>query len=145
MTVTGQDETDLELTGLGEGNTLTFDATSWSAAQTVTVKADQDTDTANDKVTLTHAATGGEYGGVEADLPVTVDDDETVSIALSKTTLTVNEGDAGGTYTVKLSHEPSVDVTVTVTGQDTADLELTGLSEGNTLTFDAVSWSVRRR
>ena len=66
VTVTGQDETDLELTGLSEGDTLTFDATSWSDAQTVTVKADQDTDAANDKVTLTHAATGGEYEGVEA-------------------------------------------------------------------------------
>ena len=143
VTVTGQDQTDLELTGLGEGNTLTFDAASWSVAQTVTVKAGEDTDAANDKVTLTHAATGGEYEGVEADLPVTVDDDETVSIVLSETTLTVVEGDsAGQTYTVKLSHEPSEEVTVTVTGQDTTDLELTGLGEGNTLTFDAASWSV---
>ena len=143
VTVTGQDETDLELTGLGEGNTLTFDATSWSVAQTVTVKADQDDDGADDPVTLTHAATGGEYEGVSSDLGVTVDDDETVSIVLSETTLTVIEGDATGqTYTVKLSHEPSVEITVTVSGQDETDLELTGLGEGNTLTFDATSWSV---
>ena len=55
---------------------------------------------------------------------MTVDDDETVSIVLSKTTLTVDEEDADGeTYTVKLSHEPSVEVTVTVTGQDTTDLD----------------------
>ena len=87
MTVTGQDETDLELTGLGEGNTLTFTTSDWGDAQTVTVKADQDTDAANDKVTLTHAATGGEYEGVSSDLAVTVDDDETVSIVLSKTPL----------------------------------------------------------
>ena len=143
VTVTGQDETDLELTGLGEGNTLTFDATSWSVAQTVTVKADQDDDGADDPVTLTHAATGGEYEGVSSDLGVTVDDDETVSVVLSKSSLTVVEGDtAGQTYTVKLSHEPSVEITVTVTGQDETDLELTGLGEGNTLTFDATSWSV---
>ena len=141
--MTGQDETDLELTGLGEGNTLTFDATSWSVAQTVTVKADQDDDGADDPVTLTHTATGGEYEGVSSDLGVTVDDDETVSIVLSETTLTVIEGDATGqTYTVKLSHEPSVEITVTVSGQDETDLELTGLGEGNTLTFDATSWSV---
>ena len=45
---------------------------------------------------------------MSADLAVTVDDDETVSIVLSKTDLTVEEEDAtGGTYTVKLSHEPS--------------------------------------
>ena len=141
VTVTGQDETDLELTGLGEGNTLTFDATSWSVAQTVTVKADQDDDGADDPVTLTHAATGGEYEGVSSDLGVTVDDDETVSIVLSETTLTVIEGDTTGqTYTVKLSHEPSVEVTVTVTGQDTTDLDLTGLGEGDTLTFTTSTW-----
>ena len=141
VTVTGQDETDLELTGLGEGDTLTFTTSTWDDAQTVTVKADQDTDAANDKVTLTHAATGGEYEGVEADLPVTVDDDETVSIVLSKTTLTVDEEGADGeTYTVKLSHEPSVEITVTVSGQDQTDLEITGLGEGNTLTFDATTW-----
>ena len=85
---------------------------------------------------------GAEYEGVaEYELAVTVDDDETVSIVLSKTTLTVVEGAAAGqTYTVKLSHESSVEVTVTVTGQDQTDLELTGLGEGDTLTFDATSW-----
>ena len=67
---------------------------------------------------------GGEYRGVRSDLPVTVDDDETVSIVLSETTLTVVEGDAAGqTYTVKLSHEPSVEITVTVSGQDQTDLD----------------------
>ena len=143
VTVTGHDQTDLELTGLSPTNTLTFDATDWSVAQTVTVKAAQDTDAANDSITLTHTAAGGEYAGVNEDLPVTVDDDETVSIVLSKTSLEVDEGDAdGGTYTVKLSHEPSEEVTVTVTGQDTTDLELTGLSATNTLTFDASDWGV---
>ena len=133
VTVTGQDQTDLELTGLSPTSTLTFDAVSWNAPQTVTVKAREDTDAANDKVTLTHAATGGEYQGVSSDLAVTVDDDETVSIVLSKTDLTVEEEDAtGGTYTVKLSHEPSVEVTVTVTGQDTTDLTLSGLSGTDT-------------
>ena len=141
VTVTGQDTTDLTLSGLSGTDTLTFSTTTWDDAQTVTVKAGEDTDAANDKVTLTHAATGGEYEGVSSDLAVTVDDDETVSIVLSKTDLTVEEEDAtGGTYTVKLSHEPSVEVTVTVTGQDTTDLELTGLGEGDTLTFTTSTW-----
>ena len=254
VTVTGQDTTDLELTGLGEGNTLTFDATTWDDAQTVTVKAREDADAKNDSVTLVHTAAGGEYEGVKSgpgrdggrrrdgvggaeqviayggrgrhgrpdlygeavpravgrgdgdgdrpgrdgpgdhrpgrgehpdlqtrpagamaqtvtvkagpdadakndvatlvhtgsggeyegvssDLAVTVDDDETVSIVLSKTDLTVEEEDAtGGTYTVKLSHEPSVEVTVTVTGQDTTDLELSGLSGTDTLTFTTSTW-----
>ena len=141
VTVTGQDTTDLELSGLGEGNTLTFTTSTWGDAQTVTVKAREDADAKNDSVTLVHTGAGGEYEGVAEELVVTVDDDETVSIVLSKTTLTVDEEGADGeTYTVKLSHEPSVEITVTVSGQDQTDLELTGLGEGNTLTFDATSW-----
>ena len=141
VTVSGQDQTDLELSGLGEGDTLTFTTSTWDDAQTVTVKAREDADAKNDSVTLVHTGAGGEYEGVAEELAVTVDDDETVSIVLSKTDLTVEEEDAtGGTYTVKLSHEPSVEVTVTVTGQDTTDLELSGLGEGDTLTFDATTW-----
>ena len=106
-------------------------------AQTVTVKAGPDADAKNDVATLVHTGSGGEYEGVSSDLAVTVDDDETVSIVLSKTDPDCGRGrtPTGETYTVKLSHEPSVEITVTVSGQDTTDLEITGLGEGNTLTF----------
>ena len=144
VTVTGQDTTDLTLSGLSGTDTLTFSTTTWDDAQTVTVKAGEDSDAKNDSVTLTHTGAGGEYEGVAEDLAVTVDDDETVSIVLSKTDLTVEEEDAtGGTYTVKLSHEPSEEVTVTVTvkaGQDTTDLTLSGLSGTDTLTFSTTTW-----
>ena len=140
VTVTGQDQTDLELTGLGEGDTLTFTTSTWDDAQTVTVQAREDTDAANDKVTLTHTAARGEYAGTTAELAVTVTDDDR-GIVLDPTTLTVVEGDATGqSYTVKLATQPTVDVTVTVTGQDQTDLELTGLGEGDTLTFSTTSW-----
>ena len=63
------------------------------------MQAREDTDAANDKVTLTHRRRG----------PGT--------IVLDPTTLTVVEGDATGqSYTVKLAAQPTVDVTVTVTG-----------------------------
>ena len=132
VTVTGQDTTDLDAHRPGRGGHPDLHDLHLGRC------ADGDGEgrrgrrrQANDKVTLTHAATGGEYEGVSSDLAVTVDDDETVSMVLSKTDLTVEEEDAtGGTYTVKLSHEPSVEVTVTVSGQDTTDLELSGLSGG---------------
>ena len=100
--------------------TLTFTTENWHAPQTVTVAAVHDGDAADDSATVTHGVADGGYNGVTVpDVAVTVDDDETVSIVLSKTTLTVDEEDADGeTYTVKLSHEPSVEVTVTVSGQD---------------------------
>ena len=140
VTVTGQVGTDLTLTGLSATNTLTFTTDNWNTAQTVTVTAGQDADGADDSETLTHTATGGEYAGATADLAVTVVDDDR-AIVLTPTSLSVGEGDATGvTYTVKLATQPTEDITVTVTGQASTDLILTGLSATNTLTFDASSW-----
>ena len=143
VTVSGQDQTDLELTGLGEGNTLTFDTTSWSDAQTVTVKADQDDDGANDKVTLTHTATGGEYEGVSSDLAVTVDDDETLGVVISPTAITVQAG-GSNSYTVVLGSLPSGDVTVSLAGHEGAVLSLTGIDNDNALTFTQDNWNAEQ-
>ena len=82
------------------------------------------------------------YTSNSKDLPVTVTDDETVSLVLSKPSLTVDEGDTtGDSYTVKLSHPPTEEVTVTVSGQSGTDLTLTGLSAAETLTFTTTTWN----
>ena len=66
-------------------------------------------------------------------------------LVLSETSLTVDEGDgAGDTYTVKLSHLPTQNVTVTVSGHAGTDLALTGLTN-NTLTFTRRTGTWRRR
>ena len=111
----------------------------WNAAQTVTVKASQDNDAANDTATLTHTASGGDYAGITADLPVTVTDDDEPAVVLSETGLTVTEGDAAGSsYTVKLATEPTGEVTVTVSGHAGTDLTL----DKTTLTFTVDNWDV---
>ena len=136
VTVTGHSGTDLTL----DKTSLTFTTSTWNTAQTVTVTTGEDADGANDAVTLTHTAAGGEYAGETADLGVTVVDDDR-GIVLSETALSVGEGDAAGeTYTVKLAALPSETVTVTVTGQANTDLTLTGLSGTNALTFTAGNW-----
>ena len=141
VTVSGHSGTDLTLSGLSAANALTFTTSNWAAAQTVTVKAGEDADGVDDTATLTHTASGGEYAGTTAALAVTVDDDETVAIVLSKSSLDVAEGDAtGASYTVKLATEPSETVTVTVTGQSGTDLTLSGLSAANALTFTTSNW-----
>ena len=128
VTITGPADIGLALNEI----TLTFTTGNWDTAQTVTVTAVQDDNGADETATLTHTAAGGNYAGVTADLTVTVDDDETVSLVLSPTTLEVDEGDAaGGTYTVRLSHQPGQAVTVTVTGHSGTDLGL----DKTTLTF----------
>ena len=109
VAVTGHSGTDVSV----DTASLTFTTDDWSTAQTVTVTAAEDDDGADDAVTLTHTATGGNYAGETATLAVTVVDDESVSVVLSKTALSVDEGDdTGATYTVKLATQPSETVTV---------------------------------
>ena len=132
VTITGHSGTDLTL---GE-TSLTFTTTNWSTAQTVTVTAGQDDDTADDEETLTHTASGGGYGSVAEDLDVTVDDDDVPGLVLSKSSLGPAEG-ASESYTVALATQPSGQVTVTITGHSGTDLTLGETS----LTFTTTNWS----
>ena len=134
VSITGHASTDLTLSS----DMLTFTVDNWDTAQTVTVKAGQDADGANDTATLTHTASGGDYASVSNTLPVTVTDDDTADIVLSETGVTVTEGDAAGSsYTVKLATEPSDTVIVTISGHDGTDLTLSG----TTLTFTTTNWA----
>ena len=62
---------------------LTFTATNWEAAQTVTVTAVADADDFADTATLTHGASGGGYDGTAGDLPVAVAEDGDTRIAVA--------------------------------------------------------------
>ena len=139
VTISGHDGADLTLSGTTlTNNQLTFTTTNWATAQTVTVKAGHDDDAVNDTAALTHTASGGDYAGITADLPVTVTDDDTAAIELSETDLTVTEGDAAGSsYTVKLATEPTGEVTVTVSGHAGTDLTL----DKTSLTFTTTNWA----
>ncbi|MXX07032.1 MAG: hypothetical protein F4Z71_09750, partial [Gammaproteobacteria bacterium] len=132
VTVSGHDGADLTL----DKTSLTFTASNWDTAQTVTVTAGQDDDAGNDAVTLAHAASGGDYGSVSANLKVAVTDDESPGIVLSPASLTVNEG-VIGSYTVALATQPSAQVTVTISGHDGTDLTPNKTS----LTFTRSNWS----
>ena len=106
----------------------------------MTVTAAQDTDAGDDEVTLTHtaASTDADYEGLALGMPVTVDDDDTAGLEVSRTVLSLAEG-ATGTYTVALATEPSADVTVTISGQAGTDVSLSGLTD-NRLTFTTGNW-----
>ncbi len=107
VAVTGHAGSDLTL----DKASLTFTASTWETAQTVTVTAAEDDDAVDDEVTLAHTASGGDYAGETEDLPVTVDDD-TVGLVVDPTAVTVDEADDPETssiaehqasYTVKLA------------------------------------------
>ena len=131
VAVAGTSNTDLTLST----SSLTFTTTTWGTAQTVTVSAGEDDDAVDDTATLTHTASGGDYAGETADLPVTVDDDETVGLVLSKTSLNPAEG-SNESYTVRLSSAPTSMVTVTIGGTARTELTLTTMS----LTFTTTTW-----
>ena len=116
VTVSGHDGTDLTLTGPSASNTLTFSITTWSTPQTVTVTAGQDSDTVNDVVTLTHAARGGEYAGVLADMAVRVDDDDGDDVGNAPVENTV----ATGRPTI--SGTPAAEETLTADASDIEDV-----------------------
>ena len=96
--------TDVTLTSLAftsstpSSGTLTFTRAigtrNWNVAQTVTVKAGNDTDLTNDTVTLTHSAasTDGNYNGITiGSVVVTVEDNDTAQV----TGVAVTSGNAG--------------------------------------------------
>ncbi len=146
VTVTGvSDEVTIDTDGLTDGdqNTLTFNSSNWSTAQTVTVTAGEDDDNSDDSTTLNHSASGGDYGSVTGDVAVTVTDNDTPGLVLNPTVLTIDEG-GSGTYTVALATQPTGIVTVTVTGvSDEVTIDTDGLTDGdqNTLTFNSSNWS----
>ncbi len=125
---------------------LTFDATTWDTAQTVTASAVSDADAAGAEVTVTHALTGAEEyaGGVGvpavtvADVRVTVVDDEKQAVwvdGMSATrAVTVAEGGAA-TYPVTLGSAPTAPVVVRI-GSDNPEV----YARPGVLRFDASTW-----
>ncbi len=99
--------------------TLTFTTGNWNTTQTVTASAVEDDDAADETVTVGLSAGGGDYASVRAEATVTVEDDETIGLALSATSVELTEGDAVGTFTVALATQPTGSVTVSVSSSDT--------------------------
>ena len=135
VAITGHSGTDLTLDP--SSARLTFTTSNWNTAQTVTVTAAEDADAANDMATLAHAASGGDYGSATANLAVTVTDDDTAGLVVP-TSLTVAEGD-DAEYTVRLSTQPTAQVTVAITGHSGTDLTLDPSSAR--LTFTTSNWN----
>ena len=120
---------------------LTFTTLNWNMARTVMVTGEQDTDANNERVRLTHTATSMDtaYNGnavtIDA-VDVTVNDNETVGVAVSAVTLEVAEGGTGN-YTLALDSRPGAAVTIVVRSGDEAAVTV---SPGS-LTFTTVDWA----
>ena len=129
--------------------TLTFSTTNWDTAQTVAATAAEDDDHADERVSISHSATGGDYEGVEAALIATTVDDDEPAILVDAAALTGSglvEG-ATATYTVRLDTEPAGVATVTVAasgGPASVDMDPQQAGVQSSLRFDATTWNAPR-
>ena len=142
----------VDITGAADGiapnpTRLVFTARNWNTARQVRVSAANDNDSTNEVVTLSHAASGADYGGVAAaDIVVTATDDDTPSLNVSPTRLPVREN-GSASYTLRLNTQPSATVTVTVSGttaEVTVDADPDATGDQTAMTFDATNWNANR-
>ena len=122
---------------------LTFTTANWDTSQTVSVSAAQDADTTDDSDTITLTATGG-IDASSVTKAVTITDDGVpppppgaivVTYDTGKFTLNTPEGGTNDFF-VRLSAEPSSNVTVTLT-KTNAEVSLSP----TTLTFTTANWN----
>ena len=122
-------------------NPLVFILMNWRTAQIVTVTA---TDDFIDEVDLemhiiTHTVSGGDYGAnnvMAPDVTVTITDNDTAGVTVSKTVVTVSEDGATDSYTIKLDSRPFRAVTISVTSGDTGNVTV----DPTSLTFMPDEW-----
>ncbi len=121
---------------------LTFTSANWSSAQTVTVTGvNDDLDDGNIAYSIvTAAATSadGTYNGINAaDVNVTNTDNDASGITVSAISGPTSEAGSTATFTVVLDAEPTADVTVGISSNDTTE----GTVVPASLTFTSANWN----
>jgi hypothetical protein len=125
---------------------LTFTAANWKNAQTITVTGVDDAlaDGSVAYTIVTAAATSSDtnYNGLNpSDVGVTNTDDETAGITITIILtggLTTTEAGGADAFTVVLDKQPTADVTVGLTSDDTTE----GTVSSSSLIFTATNWNV---
>ena len=120
---------------------ISFNATNWDTARTVTVTPVDDGDATDETVMVSNAVRGaGRYADVRADsVTVTVEDDDEPGVTIEPTELSLREGGSTGSYTVKLNTDPEATVTVTPSSNDAGAARVSAA-----LSFDSSNWDTAR-
>ncbi len=130
---------------------LTFNATNWQTAQTVTVKGWDDIEVdGNQSFTVgvaidTALTTDVDYAALAAQtVSVTNADNDVAGMTVSGSTQYITEGNTG-TFTVNLNTKPAADVTIPVTARDSSEVLVENGATGQVatldLTFTPVDWA----
>ena len=139
VAVAGHAGTDITLSGdTLTDDALTFTASTWNTAQTVTVTAAQDDDAASDAaVTLTHTANGGGYLAVQETVTVTIVEKDTSVLSVEAAQAAEDGGNME--FTVSISAASGSEVTVGyATSDGTAAKGQDYTETTGTLTFPAL-------
>ena len=112
--------------------TLTFDASTWSTPQTITLTGTDDDDVDDLMTTVTLSATDF----TDVNVPVTVFDDDQLGILVDPTMVNLDESGAARQVQVRLTSRPDADVTVTIGSSDDGAVSV----GSTTLTFMPGTW-----
>ena len=121
----------------GASQDLTFTNSDWNTNQVVTLTGEQDDDTGDESVTITHtvvdASSSDEFDGAsDVTFTAAVTDDESVEVTVSAVSGQATEAGGTATFTVKLGSKPTANVTISVTSEDTGE----GTVSPSSLTFE---------
>ncbi|HIK09192.1 MAG TPA: hypothetical protein IGS52_02815, partial [Oscillatoriaceae cyanobacterium M33_DOE_052] len=122
---------------------LTFTPANWNTAQTVTVTGVDDLvadrDIAYNIITAPATSTDANYNGINgADVVVSNSDNETPGITVTPTAgLATTEAGETATFTVVLNTQPTADVTINLSSDNTAE----GIVNQPSLTFTPANWN----
>ena len=123
--------------GLDRG-VLIFTVNDWDEALEVPVSAFEDEDTVDDSARLTHTASGGDYEGLTAYVPVEVTDNDEVELRVSPQSLRLVEGASGKAFEIWLGAVPSGEVRVSVTETSTLNAKVS--VSPRSLIFSPSTW-----
>ena len=125
-------------------DSLSFSATDWNIAQTVTVTGVDDAivdgDVAYSVLTAAAASTDSAYDGLDADdVSLINTDNDTAGITVTPTSgLVTTENGGTAPFTVVLNSQPTADVTIDLSSSDTSE----GTLSTNSLSFSATDWNI---
>lgn len=133
---------DLTSEGTIAVSNLTFTPANWAVPQTVTVTGEDEgiADGAHVYHVTTAAAISGDasYNGMNAsDVTLTNLDNDAVGISVAPLTLSVAEGGASDTFTVRLTSQPTANVTIPLRMQAPSQ----GAISPASLVFSATNWA----
>jgi hypothetical protein len=124
-------------------SSVTFTTANWNAPQTITVTGEDDAVADGNQVytVVTGAATSTDtgYAGLNpADVAVTNTDNDTAGITVNPTSgLTTSEAAAQDTFTIVLNSQPTANVTIALSSNDTSE----GTVSPASVTFTPANWN----